>query len=80
MKTAEQDINLRKNADYFPRDEWDPILNYTSGTTGDPKGFYHHRGAHLMCLKSDGLKWGIIQCIYGLYQCSIVMDGVSLGQ
>ncbi len=30
-----------------PRDEWDAIsLNYTSGTTGDPKGVvYHHRGA-----------------------------------
>jgi fatty-acyl-CoA synthase len=32
-----------------PRDEWDAIaLNYTSGTTGDPKGVvYHHRGAWL---------------------------------
>ena len=31
----------------MPRDEWDAIsLNYTSGTTGDPKGVvYHHRGA-----------------------------------
>ena len=29
-----------------PRDEWDATLNYTSGTTGDPKGVvYHHRGA-----------------------------------
>ncbi len=40
------------NADYPwqpPLDEWDTIsLNYTSGTTGDPKGVsYHHRGAHL---------------------------------
>ena len=35
-----------------PRDEWDAItLNYTSGTTGDPKGVvYHHRGAHLLAL------------------------------
>jgi len=34
----------------MPADEWDAIaLNYTSGTTGDPKGVvYHHRGAHLM--------------------------------
>jgi len=34
-----------------PDDEWDAIsLNYTSGTTGNPKGVvYHHRGAHLMC-------------------------------
>jgi fatty-acyl-CoA synthase len=34
-----------------PDDEWDAIaLNYTSGTTGNPKGVvYHHRGAALMC-------------------------------
>jgi fatty-acyl-CoA synthase len=33
-----------------PSDEWDAIaLNYTSGTTGDPKGVvYHHRGANLL--------------------------------
>lgn len=32
-----------------PRDEWDNLcLNYTSGTTGNPKGvLYHHRGAYL---------------------------------
>src|SRR5262245_49328975 len=32
-----------------PEDEWDAIsLNYTSGTTGNPKGVvYHHRGAYL---------------------------------
>jgi len=35
----------------MPDDEWDAIsLNYTSGTTGNPKGVvYHHRGASLMC-------------------------------
>lgn len=34
----------------LPGDEWDAIsLNYTSGTTGDPKGVvYHHRGATLL--------------------------------
>ena len=34
----------------MPADEWDAIaLNYTSGTTGDPKGVvYHHRGANLL--------------------------------
>jgi fatty-acyl-CoA synthase len=33
-----------------PLDEWDAIaLNYTSGTTGNPKGVvYHHRGAALL--------------------------------
>ena len=36
----------------MPDDEWDAIsLNYTSGTTGDPKGVvYHHRGAYLLAL------------------------------
>jgi fatty-acyl-CoA synthase len=35
-----------------PRDEWDAIsLNYTSGTTSNPKGVvYHHRGAYLLAL------------------------------
>ena len=36
----------------LPTDEWDAIaLNYTSGTSGRPKGVvYHHRGAYLMAL------------------------------
>ncbi len=36
----------------LPQDEWDAIaLNYTSGTSGRPKGVvYHHRGAYLMAL------------------------------
>ncbi|HUN43863.1 MAG TPA: acyl-CoA synthetase [Acetobacteraceae bacterium] len=43
-----------------PSDEWDAIsLNYTSGTTGDPKGVvYHHRGAHLNAV-SNILNWGM---------------------
>jgi fatty-acyl-CoA synthase len=39
-------------AGIFPTDEWSPIaLNYTSGTTGDPKGVVpSHRGTYLMSL------------------------------
>jgi len=49
------------NADFdwlLPEDEWDAItLNYTSGTTGNPKGVvYHHRGAALAAL-SNILDW-----------------------
>ncbi len=41
-----------------PHDEWDAIsLNYTSGTTGDPKGVvYHHRGAYLNAA-NNALTW-----------------------
>ena len=43
-----------------PEDEWDAIsLNYTSGTTGNPKGVvYHHRGAYLNAL-SNIVSWGM---------------------
>jgi fatty-acyl-CoA synthase len=36
----------------MPKDEWESLaLNYTSGTTGKPKGVvYHHRGAYLMTM------------------------------
>ena len=38
----------------LPQDEWNAIaLNYTSGTTGNPKGVvYHHRGAYLNALSN----------------------------
>ena len=41
-----------------PGDEWDSIaVNYTSGTTGNPKGvLYHHRGAYLNAL-GNTLAW-----------------------
>ncbi|TAM55418.1 MAG: acyl-CoA synthetase [Paraburkholderia sp.] len=41
-----------------PSDEWDAIsLNYTSGTTGNPKGVvYHHRGAYTAAI-SNILEW-----------------------
>ena len=43
-----------------PEDEWDAIcLNYTSGTTGNPKGVvYHHRGAFLNAT-SNILEWDL---------------------
>ncbi|MEY4429107.1 MAG: hypothetical protein RLZZ182_1796, partial [Pseudomonadota bacterium] len=42
----------------LPTDEWDAIaLNYTSGTTGNPKGVvYHHRGAAMNAV-SNILEW-----------------------
>ena len=45
-----------------PANEWDAIsLNYTSGTTGNPKGVvYHHRGAHLNAM-SNIVTWGMQQ-------------------
>jgi fatty-acyl-CoA synthase len=45
-----------------PADEWSAIsLNYTSGTTGNPKGVvYHHRGAYLNAL-SNMVSWGMPQ-------------------
>lgn len=44
----------------LPDDEWNAIsLNYTSGTTGNPKGVvYHHRGAYLNAA-SNLLAWGM---------------------
>ncbi len=47
-------------AELTPGDEWDAIsLNYTSGTTGNPKGVvYHHRGAYLNAL-GNILTWGM---------------------
>ena len=43
-----------------PSDEWDAIaLNYTSGTTGNPKGVvYHHRGAYLNAL-TNAVAWNM---------------------
>jgi fatty-acyl-CoA synthase len=44
----------------LPEDEWRAIsLNYTSGTTGNPKGVvYHHRGAYLNAI-GNVLTWGM---------------------
>jgi fatty-acyl-CoA synthase len=44
----------------LPEDEWDAIsLNYTSGTTGNPKGVvYHHRGAYMNAI-GNILAWAM---------------------
>ena len=56
-----EDFVARGDADFaweLPADEWDAIaLNYTSGTTGNPKGVvYHHRGAAINAV-SNILEW-----------------------
>ncbi len=45
----------------LPEDEWESIsLNYTSGTTGRPKGVvYHHRGAYLNAM-GQVLSWRMV--------------------
>ncbi len=50
-----EDFLAQGDADFawqMPQDEWESLaLNYTSGTTGRPKGVvYHHRGAYLMTM------------------------------
>ncbi|SMY10367.1 AMP-binding protein [Flavimaricola marinus] len=44
----------------MPQDEWESLsLNYTSGTTGRPKGVVcHHRGAYLMTMGTP-ISWGL---------------------
>ena len=54
-ETEYEDFLAGGDPDYvwkMPDDEWDAIsLNYTSGTTGNPKGVvYHHRGAALLAV------------------------------
>ena len=52
----------------LPADEWDAVaLNYTSGTTGNPKGVvYHHRGAYLLAL-GNVMSWGMGQKVNYLW-------------
>src|SRR5688572_5768941 len=55
-----------------PSDEWNAIsLNYTSGTTGNPKGVvYHHRGAYLNAI-GNILAWGMPR--YSVYLWTLPM-------
>ena len=66
-----------------PADEWDPIaLNYTSGTTGNPKGVvYHHRGAYLNAV-SNALSWelGGRRSISGPCRCFTATAGAFPGR
>ena len=63
---------LNKGDDNFiwkkPKDEWQAIsLNYTSGTTGQPKGVvYHHRGSYLMSMGSV-MAWNMPNKLNYLY-------------
>ncbi|MDF1854503.1 AMP-binding protein [Pseudooceanicola sp.] len=59
-----EDLLARGNPAFdwiMPQDEWESIaLNYTSGTTGRPKGVvYHHRGAHLNAM-GQILSWRMV--------------------
>ncbi|WP_425091172.1 AMP-binding protein [Tropicimonas sp. S265A] len=60
----------------MPEDEWESLaLNYTSGTTGRPKGVvYHHRGAYLMTMGTV-ISWRItlyprLLTIVPLFHCN----------
>ncbi len=61
---------------HMPADEWESLaLNYTSGTTGRPKGVvYSHRGAHLMTMATP-ISWRmtlrpVILTIVPLFHCN----------
>jgi fatty-acyl-CoA synthase len=62
-----------------PADEWQAIaLNYTSGTTGNPKGVvYHHRGAYLNALGNMRSPSGLrrTRSICGRCRCSTATAG-----
>ena len=60
----------------MPSDEWESLaLNYTSGTTGRPKGVvYHHRGAYLMTMGTP-ISWRmtlkpVFMAIVPLFHCN----------
>jgi fatty-acyl-CoA synthase len=60
----------------MPQDEWESLaLNYTSGTTGRPKGVvYHHRGAYLMTMGTP-VSWRmtmkpVFMAVVPLFHCN----------
>ncbi|MEP1327550.1 AMP-binding protein [Pseudophaeobacter sp.] len=71
LDTAEHDFDW-----IMPQDEWESLaLNYTSGTTGRPKGVvYHHRGAYLMTMGTV-ISWRMVMnpvylAIVPLFHCN----------
>ncbi len=77
--TTYEDLLAEGDADapwIMPRDEWESLaLNYTSGTTGRPKGVvYHHRGAYLITMGTP-IAWRMtlyptILAIVPLFHCN----------
>ncbi|MFL4468425.1 AMP-binding protein [Tateyamaria armeniaca] len=76
---AYEDVLAEANPDFdwiMPEDEWESLaLNYTSGTTGRPKGVvYHHRGAYLMTMGTV-ISWRmqlnpVFMAIVPLFHCN----------
>ena len=74
-----EDLLASGDADFdwiMPEDEWESLaLNYTSGTTGRPKGVvYHHRGAYLMTMGTV-ISWRMVMhpvylTIVPLFHCN----------
>ncbi|WP_420012896.1 AMP-binding protein [Tateyamaria sp.] len=74
-----EDVLATADADFdwiMPKDEWESLaLNYTSGTTGRPKGVvYHHRGAYLMTMGTV-ISWRmqlnpVFMAIVPLFHCN----------
>ena len=77
--TEYEDFISKCNDSYswvMPSDEWESLaLNYTSGTTGRPKGVvYHHRGAYLMTMGTP-ISWRMVlkpvfMAIVPLFHCN----------
>jgi fatty-acyl-CoA synthase len=74
-----EDVLAQASHDFqwmMPEDEWESLaLNYTSGTTGRPKGVvYHHRGAYMMTMGTV-ISWRLVMrpkylTIVPLFHCN----------
>ena len=83
LRSASSPTATRSSRGSWPADEWDAIsLNYTSGTTGNPKGVvYHHRGAYLnaVCNIVDLEHAARTRSTCGRCRCSTATAGASRG-